>query len=162
MVTPQQFQSLAASSTHNTNTAISNPSSSGKADLIDHLATSKSFSNIWTNNENAKTNQRTTIHSNSLPVERLVHSSSGTGGFISSQDMNKLQIGSNNDGILTNILQQLNTNLFPNQSSSSGGSGGVDLATISLPNTGNETSSVAGVGGVDWSFSQSSNQKEKH
>lgn len=156
------------------------PASGSKTDLIDRLASSKSFNNIWTlENDGKKNNSRS--NSNSLPVENLMQNSNPGNnsplwsslekpqnsqsrqqkvgvshqGFINTPDMNKLQItnmfnsGSTepataNDGILTNILQQLNTNLFPNQSSGvtsskpENSTNLVDLATIALPNTGSE------------------------
>ena len=73
------------------------------------------------------------------------------------------------DGILTNILQQLNTNLFPDQSAnepnkdiSKKKSSLVDLATISLPNTGISESveSSSAQNSSIWSFPQNQPQKK--
>ncbi len=80
----------------------------------------------------------------------------------SSRDIEKLQLSPSNSGILTNILQQLNTNLFPNQSSTSSVSGEIDLATISLPNNESESLNIVGASDVDWSFTQIINQKENN
>lgn len=89
--------------------------------------------------------------------------------FVDSQSnqLNKLRIGNifnetttesnpNNNGILTNILQQISTNLIADNNEA------VDLATISLPDTGEivEPNQNAPNSSI-WSFSDQKSEKQK-
>lgn len=190
LVTPQQFQTSESMQYKNIN------ENAVKTDLIDRLASSKSFNNIWTNENESNKNSK--MNSNSLPVENLIKNNPATNSqnvwsnlqkmqqqqisvsanmppqnFINSQidqifnaGTNEPSSNSTNDGILSNILQQLNTNFFPDQNPGSSQANSenpnlVDLATISLPNTPNEqgeTKQNINENSSIWSFSQQKNR----
>lgn len=170
LVAPHQFQEQNTNKTssyfdqtsNNPSGEAFNDNSNNKSDLIDRLASSKSFNNIWTNeSESAKTQAAS---SNSLPVDNLIQNSS--------LRMNAMDSSNANDGILTGILQQLNTNLFPagaqtgstSKQSPSDAVDLVDLATMSLPTKPSEAivdSAKQASAPSIWSFSEQKKQQSK-